>query len=222
MTDVQKLIARLARHYGEIAPPPAHGAFELIIWENAGYLLPDDRRAVVFARLRNEVGLTPHDILAADPELLLKLAKLGGMNPESRVSRWLEIAQITVDEFNGNLENVLQLPYAKAKKALKLFPSIGDPGAEKILLLCGIAPGLPLESNGLRVLLRIGYGRENLKNYGAQYRSVQEALEGQLPKKANALVQAHLLLRRHGQETCHTNVPECGVCPVVDACRFPK
>jgi endonuclease-3 len=150
------------------------------------------------------------------------LAKPGGMRPDSRVSRWIEISQITIDEFGGDLSCVLELPYAQAKKALKFYPSIGDPGAEKILLLCGMGSGLPLESNGCRVLLRLGFGRENARNYSAQYRSIQDALEGQLPKKTDALVQAHLLLRRHGQETCHTNGPDCGGCPVVDACRFPK
>src|SRR5438105_4599944 len=42
-----KLIARLKKHYGEPQLPPARGPFELILWENACYLLPDERRAVV-------------------------------------------------------------------------------------------------------------------------------------------------------------------------------
>jgi endonuclease-3 len=53
---------------------------------------------------------------------------------------------------------VLELPYPQAKKALKQFPNIGDPGAEKILMFCGSAPGLPLEWNGLRVLTRVDMG----------------------------------------------------------------
>jgi endonuclease III len=222
VTDFQKLIARLHRHYGEPELPPAKTPFELVIWEPSCYLLPDDWRAVVFDSLRRTVGIDPHKILAADPDVLLELARPGGMRPEARVSRWMEIAQITVDEFDGDLNRILELPYMQAKKALKLFPSIGDPGAEKILLFCGVRSGLPLDSNGCRVLVRIGFGREDAKNYSAQYRSIQDALEGQLPKRTDALVQAHLLLRRHGQETCHTNGPDCGVCPVADACRFPK
>jgi len=222
MTGFQKLITRLKRRYGEPSTPPAKGPFELVMWENACYLLPDERRAAVFEGLRRRVGLDPHKILAANPDVLLELAKMGGMQPETRVSRWLEIAHLVVDEFDGNLESVLQLPYARAKKALKRFPSIGDPGAEKILLLCGMVSALPLESNGCRVLVRIGFGRANAKNYAAQYRSIQEAIGGELPKSAEALAHAHFLLRRHGQEICHTNGPDCGVCPVMDACRFPK
>jgi endonuclease III len=219
-SEFQKLIAGLKRHYGEPALPPANGPFELVLWENACYLLPDERRAEVFEGLRHQVGLDPHKILNANREVLLALAKRGGMRPETRVFRWLEIARIIIEQFDGDLSSVLKKPYAEAKRALKQFPNIGDPGAEKILLYCGVGPGLPLESNGCRVLLRVGYGRENSKNYGAQYRSIQEALGGQLPKGATALARAHLLLRQHGKEICRNNAPRCEECPVSAMCEF--
>ena len=213
MPELQKLIARLQKHYGTPDLPPARGAFELVLWENACYLLPDQRRAAVFEALRTQVGITPGAILEASSDVLLPLASLGGMRPETRVFRWQEIARITASQFQGDLEQILQWPHAKAMKALKLFPSIGDPGAEKILLFCGVAAGLPLESNGLRVLTRIGYGRVHLKNYGAMYRSVQEAI-------AQRLARAHLLLREHGKTICRDSQPQCHECPVEDVCAF--
>ena len=160
MPDFKKLIARLKRHYGEPKLPPAQGPFELVMWENACYLLSDERRAAVFAGLRAQVGLEPRAILDADRDTLLALAKMGGMRPQVRVFRWLEIARITMSQFDGDLDRILQEPLEKAKKALKQFPNIGDPGAEKILMFCGVYPGLPLEWNGLRVLTRVGYGRD--------------------------------------------------------------
>ena len=220
MPDFTKLIDRLQKHYGPPELPPARGAFELVLWENACYLLPDHRRAAVFEGLRAQVGLTPDAILEAPREVLLPLATLGGMRPETRVFRWQEIARITVTQFQGNLEQILEWPYARAKKALKLFPTIGDPGAEKILLFCGVAAGLPLESNGLRVLTRIGYGRVHLKNYGAMYRSVQEAIAPELPKGAERLARAHLLLRAHGKTICRDGQPQCHECPVESGCAF--
>ena len=223
MPEFKKLIARLGKHYGEPATPPARGPFELVLWENACYLLPDERRAQVFQGLREQVGLSAAAIDRAPREVLLPLATLGGMRPETRVFRWQEIARITISQFNGDLEQILKGPYAQAKKALKQFPSIGDPGAEKILLLCGMARGLPLESNGLRVLTRVGYGRVHLKNYGAMYKSVQEAITPELPTHAPALVKAHFLLREHGKTICHDKRPECHECPVEDLCvyRYP-
>ena len=52
------------------------------------------RRAAVFEGLRAQVGLEPRKILTADRGVLLALAKMGGMRPETRVFRWLEIARI--------------------------------------------------------------------------------------------------------------------------------
>jgi endonuclease-3 len=217
--EFKKLIAKLKKAYGEPALPPAHGPFELVMWENACYLLPDERRAAVFEGLRQQVGMDAQSIWKADKEVLLPLAKMGGMRPETRVFRWREIARITISQFGGNLDSILQLPYAQAKRALHQFPNIGEPGAEKILMMCGMSAGLPLESNGLRVLQRVGYGRAQ-KSYGATYRSVEEALVGQLPQGAAAMTRAHLLLRYHGKAACRTNRPLCVECTLISECAF--
>ena len=219
--EFPKLIAKLEKAHGEPPLPPARGPFELVMWENACYLLSDERRAAVFEGLRQQVGMDAQSIWKAGKEVLMPLAKMGGMRPETRVFRWREIARITIQQFAGNLDSVLQLPYDKAKRAIQQFPTIGQPGAEKILMLCGVSAGLPLESNGLRVLERVGYGRAQ-KNYGATYRSVQEALAGQIPKDAAQLTRAHLLLRYHGKSICRTNRPLCEGCPLADGCAFAK
>jgi endonuclease-3 len=191
-----------------------------VLWENACYLLPDERSREVFESLREQVGLTAKAIAAAPDDILLPLAKRGGMRPETRVFRWREIARITLTQFAGNLDAILDEPYAKAKRALKQFPNIGDPGAEKILLFCGMAEGLPLESNGLRVLVRMGYGREQ-KAYGAMYRSVENDLTAELKTAgAQELSLAHRLLREHGKTLCKDKNPHCGECPLLRECDY--
>jgi endonuclease-3 len=169
--------------------------------------------------LRDKVGLDSASIDAASDGVLLPIAMRGGMRPQMRVFRWREIARITLNQFAGNLDSILSRPYPEAKKALKQFPNIGDPGAEKILLLCGVASGLPLESNGLRVLSRVGWGRIQ-KNYGATYRSVQEDVKPELPAGVERLQEAHLLLRTHGQTLCKDKAPLCHECPVSAECRY--
>jgi endonuclease-3 len=219
MLALSQLVMLLRRHYGAPEPPPACGPFELVLWENACYLLTDERRTEVFDGLRDQVGLNPTAIRDASDDVLLPLAKRGGMRPETRVFRWREIARITLEQFDGNLDSILTKPYAEARRALKLFPNIGEPGAEKILLLCGIASGLPLESNGLRVLVRIGYGRQQ-KDYGRTYRSVEDDLAPDLPRAAAPLVEASLLLRTHGKTLCKDKAPLCSECPVATGCDY--
>ena len=219
MPELKNLLTGLKRQYGAQQVPPAKGPYQLILWENACYLLPDERRAEVFERLRTEIGLAPEQILTAGKARLLPIATRGGMRPDTRVFRWQQIAQLTIDHFGGDLDSVLKLPYKDAKKALKLYPNIGDPAAEKILLYCGVKSDLPLESNGLRTLARYGFGREQ-KNYGATYKSVQEDIAGQLPSTAQAMLQAHLLLKLHGQTLCKRSAPLCPQCPVADTCAL--
>ena len=221
MTEFGKLMLRLKKRYGEPQLPPAQGPFELVMWENACYLLSDERRAAVFEGLKAQVGMNADAISKAPKETLLSLARMGGMRPETRVFRWREVARITLQQFGGNLDAVLDLPYAQAKRALHQFPNIGQPGAEKILMFCGKSEGLPLEWNGARVLQRVGYGRAQ-KNYGATYRSIQQAVVPQLPRGAAAISSAHLLLRQHGKTMCRNNRPMCPECPVLEICQWGR
>ena len=215
-----KLIDTLQRHYGRPAPPPSTDPLELIIWENIAYLAKDERRAEALAKLKESIGTSPEQILAAKHSALAAVAK-AGILPDVSAEKLLSIARIAYEEFGSDLRPVLKKSLPEAKKALKKFPSIGDPGAEKILLFTHSYPVFALESNGLRVLCRIGIAEEQ-KNYSATYRLVQDGLRDQLPNECDALIRAHLLLRQHGQELCKRSKPLCGECPVKRECRYSR
>ena len=140
--NFKQIIAVLQKHYGRPQPPVTREPFGLIIWENIGYLVDDDRRLAAFEELDKKIGLTPAEILATPLSELQRIAKLGGIHPALRAQRLQEIAHISINEFGGDLTSVFQLPLAKAVKALKQFPSIGSPGAEKILLFARAYPVL--------------------------------------------------------------------------------
>ncbi|HLR07451.1 MAG TPA: hypothetical protein VK117_16675, partial [Pyrinomonadaceae bacterium] len=156
--SLPKIVSQLAAHYGNPEPPITTDPFELILLENIAYLVSDDRREHAFKTLRQHAGTKPHEILAASHDDILQATKLGGMHPEQRVARLKEIALIALNEFGGDLKQVLKLPLPKAKQALRKFPSIGEPSAEKILMFTRAYPILGLDSNGLRVLVRLGFG----------------------------------------------------------------
>jgi endonuclease III len=215
--QLPKILGALRRTYG---PPPAPLAdpFALVLWENVAYLADDAKREEAFAELERATGLLPARIAAAPREALHAITKKGILSAD-RVERLREIAAIALESFGGDLESVVRRPPREAAKALRRFPSIGAPGAEKILLFCGRLPVLALESNGLRVLLRLGYGKEE-KSYAASYASAQRAAQPELPAKCPPLVEAHLLLRRHGQETCKRTTPLCDRCTVSGDCAY--
>jgi endonuclease III len=217
--DLQKLISLLAAHYGKPRSPITADPFELILLENVAYLVSDERREEAFKTLRQHAGMKPYEILSASDESILKATKLGGMHPEQRVNRLREIALIAMNEFDGDLTQAVKLPLPKAKQALRKFSSIGEPSAEKILLFTRSYPVLGLDSNGLRVLVRLGFGEEK-KNYTATYRAIKEAIHGQLKTDYDWLISAHILLRQHGKELCKTNAPLCEKCPVKKGCAY--
>jgi endonuclease-3 len=219
--NLQKAISQLAAHYGKPKPPVTSDPFELILLENVAYLVSDDRRAEAFKTLRQHAGTKPHEILAASHQDILRATELGGMHPEQRVSRLKEIALIAMNEFGGDLKQALKLPLPKAKQALRKFSSIGEPSAEKILLFTRAYPVLGLDSNGLRVLVRLGFGEEK-KNYTATYCAIQEAIRDQLSDDYDWLISTHILLRQHGKELCKTNAPLCEKCPVRKSCAYFK
>jgi endonuclease-3 len=213
-----QVVERLEGFYGAPDPPNITDPWDLILWENITYLVDDKRRLAAIEALRQQIGTSPEQILAATPAQLLKVTGYG-IVPERSVEKLRRSAEIALQEFGGDLRPILKRPLAQAKKALKRFPAIGDPGAEKILMLCRAFPILALESNGLRVLVRLGFGAEK-PNYSATYRLVQEAIEGELVKGYSWLIKAHQLLRRHGQELCRRSKPRCDQCPLATQCPW--
>lgn len=208
----------LAQRYGEPPPPQVTDPFAMIVWENIAYLANDARRAEAFEELRREVGLRPRDILKASDKALLSVTSRG-IVPANSVQKLRAAAAIAEEAFAGDLNPVLKKPASAAKKDLKKFPSIGEPAAEKILLFNHKLPVLALESNGLRVLVRLGFSAAK-KSYSATYKGMQRALAPQLPSGCAALVRAHQLLRQHGQELCKRTGPICGLCPLRPNCAF--
>lgn len=213
-----RLILSLEREQGTPVQPVAVGPFEMILWEIVGYLVDDEQRGVAFSALRDRVGLTPRTVAAAPMKTLSEITRLGGaMAADERAARLRTVAQMVLDEWHGDLAGVLKLPAQKAKKELMKFPSVGEPGAEKILLFSRALGVLALESNGLRVLVRLGFGEER-KSYPATYRAVREAVIEELPEDCGLLAKAHLILREHGRTVCLRNEPVCRACVLKTDC----
>ena len=213
-----RVVEALEAFYGRPKRPSVRDPFEQILWENLAYLASDERRSQAWKHFRARVGTKPAQVLAAPRALLMEIGQAGIM-PAGSANKVQESATIAMEEFGGSLKPVLKLPLKDAKKALRKFPSIGEPGAEKILLFAGSHAVLALDSNGLRVLRRLGFGRDD-KNYTKSYRSAQEAVAPGLPLDTAWLTEAHQLLRRHGQELCKTNHPRCDACPLKKDCAY--
>jgi endonuclease III len=217
--DLRQAVDALSAHYGPPTMLPTADPFELILWENVAYLATPARRREAFELLERTVGTSPADILTAEQSVLERVTARGILKSPS-VEKLRECARIAIDEFGGDLGTAIRGPLDTAKRALRSFPGIGEPGAEKILLFTGRQALLAPESNGLRVLVRLGLVREE-KSYSRTYAaSRQVAMKP--PADPTAMQQAHLLLQQHGQTLCKRGVPRCAECPLATACAHAR
>lgn len=219
-TPLQQMVVALKKRYGRLRPPlPGRDPLAYVYLEAVGYLGTDEGRFAAFTALRERVGLSPEAVMQAPLPVLTAICSIGGIFGEMRAKRLKEIAALVLAEFGGDLNVVLAWDGAKARKALQRFPMIGESGAERILMLCGVPGVLGFQSNEHRTLNRLGYG-EALKNYARSYRLTRDAAQAELPRKNAALVEASLLLRAHGRTTCKASAPRCEECPLTGRCAW--
>ena len=138
MTGLQDLLDRLEATHGPTGPPPSADGWELVLRENVAYLADDATRDRCMAALRDSVGLEPSAILGATDEQLA--AVVAGPMRASRTERLRRCAELSM-----------------VGASWRAYPGIGRPGAERIELFTGARAILALDSNGLRVLYRLGY-----------------------------------------------------------------
>jgi endonuclease III len=228
--ELGRVLEALGKHYGKQVAVGPSDPYEMILFVNCGYPATDTSCAKGYEALKRDVGTKPEKILAAPKAKLAKLLRLGGIVPELRAERLKTIAKIVNEEFGGDLkwslEKLLQEEKKEAgkgvqlaKKALKEFPVIGEPGADKILLFAGLAPVAAVPSACTGVPQRILFGDED-KNYAAGYRAAQEAMAAELPETFDTRQRAYLLLKRQGCEICKRTNPKCEVCPISGMCTY--
>lgn len=196
---VPGILWQLESLYGKQASCWPTDLYHFLVWWHCGYPASDTACAKGWESLNREVGVEPPQLLAAGTARLARALKPGGMVTELRAMRLLEIAARIQDEYGGDLRAGLAGPLTKVRQALKRFPNIADPGADRIMLFGGIAPVPAVPSNCPHVLVRIQRGQER-ENYGVTYREAQQEIEADIPASFDARTRAYLLLKRHGQD----------------------
>lgn len=216
---IPELLRQLESFYGKQEPCWPTDPYLFLVWWHCGYPASDGACARGWESLNREIGIEPQQLLAASPAHLATALRPGGMVPKLRAMRLKDIAARVEDEFGGDLRASLVGSIPEVRKALKKFPNISDPGADRILLFGGIAPAAAVPSNCPHVLVRVQRGQER-ENYGVTYREAQQAIEAEIPEKFDARARAYLLLKRHGQDLCKRTKPKCWQCPVSSSCAF--
>lgn len=206
-------------HGPQTATSPAD-PYLFLVWWHCGYPPSEERCSQGWKALNAEVGVAPDDLLSAPSTRLARVLRAGGIVPDVRARRLKELARRISTAFPGSLHAQLRaLPLREARAALRKFPGIGNPGADRILLFGDIAPVAAVPSACPHVLVRIESGRESAA-YTVIYARAQRTLEAQLPATGSDRRRAYLLLQRHGRTLCKRTNPRCSACPVAADCAF--
>ncbi len=143
-----------------------------------------------------------------------------GLFPQNSLEKLRDAAEIAKESFADDLGSVLhQAGRRPPKKTCASSRRLANRLQKKSSSSITNCRRSHLDSNGLRVLVRLGFAPEK-KSYAATYKGVREALAPQLPTDCKVLVRAHQLLRQHGQELCKRSKPICARCPLRAECPF--
>ena len=138
--------------------------------------------------------------------------------PEVKAPRIKEVINLIIDRYGApDLDFLADLPLAEAQEILMSLPGVGHKTTTFVLLFSLRRPVLPVDTHVHRVSTR--YGLIPMKMTQAKAHS---ALLEMLPAEADALLNFHKLLFKHGQRVCTYSRPRCGACVVADRCAYAR
>lgn len=214
--EVEQILATLRDFYGAPSKLPATEPFEEVLWDNVAYLANDDRRSLAFRLLKEKVGTAPEAIMSAPRRTLIEIAS-HGILASTFADKIRSAAAIALQL--DDLKSLANVPVAQARRVLRRFPGIGEPGADRILLFSRLHAVPALESNGVRVLQRLLAVNPG-DSYARVYRAETALIIVELGPDFDRLIDAYQLLRKHGQELCRRSEPRCQPCPLRERCAY--
>jgi endonuclease-3 len=120
---------------------------------------------------------------------------------------------ITQERGELNLAFLKDMPVDAAKDWLTQIKGIGPKTAAIILLFSLNMPAFPVDTHIHRVTQRLG-----LIGPKVSAEKAHDILEDLIP--ADAYLDFHLNLIRHGREICHARNPQCEICPLQTMCDY--
>lgn len=174
----------------------------------------DKNSTRAYIGLSKKFDIAPHILAKIDEKEIRDAIKSGGLY-NIKAKRIKMLAKTVLEEFDGELNELLKLPKEEIKKRLLKIDGIGNKTADVFLANCGGYDVIAIDTNIARVVKRLG-----LVSSRANYERMQKALEKVIPPKKR--VRAHELLIRLGRDYCKPRNPKCLECPLKSICEYKK
>jgi endonuclease-3 len=176
--------------------------FETLIKTIISQNTNDQNTARAFERLSNRFRIVPEILAKAKIQDIERSIKVAGLyRNKSRVIK--HISQVIVQNYESDMNRILQLPLEDARNALLSLHGVGPKTADVVLLFAGKRPTIPVDTHVNRVSKRLG-----LVSTSADYEAVRRTLQSLF--SPSDFLSVHILLIMHGRRAAKLGNP-CAV-----------
>lgn len=204
------ILRRLARAYGEPPPPRRLPPIDELVLTVLSQNTNDTNRDRAYADLRARFP-SWDDVADAPIPAIARAIRRGGLGPTKSV-RIREILRDLRDRGMPLDERTFARMRSTALWDLLVgLRGVGPKTAACVLLFSLGRPYFPVDTHVHRVARRLGLVPE-----AADAARAQELLQDAVPKEH--VYDLHMLLIRHGRDTCVARRPLCSRCPLADLC----
>ena len=204
------IIRRLRRAYGEPPPPRRLPPLDELILTVLSQNTNDTNRDRAYADLRARFP-TWDDVADAPLPAIARAIRRGGLGPTKSVRLREILRELRARGFPLDERAFARMRSSPLWDLLVGLKGVGPKTAACVLLFSLGRPFFPVDTHVHRVARRLGLVAE-----GADPVKTQELLQAAVPEEH--VYELHMLLIRHGRDTCIALRPFCSRCPLADVC----
>jgi len=205
-----EIVDRLEAAYGKAVLRTRRPALDELVLTILSQNTSDRNSEHAYARMRERFP-TWEDVRDAPEAELVEALRPGGL----AVQKAPRIQAALRDLDRLDLEWLGGLPADEAMRWLVALPGVGPKTASCVLLFSLDVPVMPVDTHIHRIALRVG-----LIPAGTTADAAHALLTEMTPP--DRMLEAHLLLIRHGRTTCTARRPRCEECVLLDLCDYGR
>ena len=205
-----EIVDRLEAVYGKAVLRTRRPALDELVLTILSQNTSDRNSEHAYARMRERFP-TWEDVRDAPEAELVEALRPGGL----AVQKAPRIQAALRDLDRLDLEWLGGLPADEAMRWLVALPGVGPKTASCVLLFSLDVPVMPVDTHIHRIALRVG-----LVPAGTTADAAHALLTEMTPP--DRMLEAHLLLIRHGRTTCTARRPRCEECVLLDLCDYGR
>lgn len=166
-----------------------------------------------FARLMDTFGGDWQRIAAAPTEAVVDAIEIGGLARQKAPRIQSILRDVRREHGEYSLEHLRDDEVDEAQSYLEAFKGVGPKTAKFTLMYAGGMPVFPMDTHILRLCERLGWTDPK-----ADSRQAHDFMEPRIPQGEHYA--AHIVMIRHGRQTCHARSPDCSDCTLLDLCPY--